>query len=121
MGAGTSLSSPPPNPAPMPAQPQGLGALQNAYSQFMTQPPPQPSPMFGSQAQQASSVLDSFMNPQQAAPAAPPAPPPPMPASIPQPLYTQVRPEDARMQAMRGLQRYAGNPEASRGAYTNIR
>lgn len=33
------------------AQPQGLGALQNAYSGFMNQQPPQPNPMFGQQPQ----------------------------------------------------------------------
>jgi len=103
--------------APMAPQ-QGLGALQNAYSQFMTQPPAQPNPMFGAQptqqAQQVSNVLDSYMGAAQQpqmAPAPAPAAPPPMPASTAptaqaqQPLYQQLRPEDPRMQAMRGLQR----------------
>ena len=91
----------------------GLGALQNAYSQFQNTPAPQPNPVFGAQpqaqaqAQAASNVLDSFMG-TQASPPAPPAAPPSMPASQAQPpLYApqQVRPEDPRMQAMRNLQR----------------
>ena len=114
MGAGTPQPSAgqPANPqplAPMSPQAMGLGALQNAYSQFQNTPAPQPNPMFGAQpqAQAASNVLDSFMGTQAAPPAAPAAPPP-MPAAQPQaPLYApqQVRPEDPRMQAMRGLQR----------------
>ena len=36
-------------PQGMPQQTQGLGALQNAYSQFQNSAPPQPNPMFGQQ------------------------------------------------------------------------
>ena len=121
-------------PQGMPQQPQGLGALQNAYSQFQSSAPPPPNPMFGqqpnpaAQASQVSNVLDAYMdNGQQApqaqpAPMAPPmmappmmAPPmmaPPMMAQPPMappmmaPNFSQMRQEDPRMQAMRNMQRY---------------
>ena len=97
----------------MPQQPQGLGALQNAYSQFQNSVPPQPNPMFGqqpnpaAQASQVSNVLDAYMDNGQQAPQAQPAPmaPPMMPQA---PNFSQMRQEDPRMQAMRNMQRYRG-------------
>jgi hypothetical protein len=88
----------------MPQQPQGLGALQNAYSQFQNSAPPQPNPMFGEQpnptamAQQTSNVLDAYMDVGQQAPQAQPAPmappmmPPPMmpPPMMPPPMMPQA-------------------------------
>jgi hypothetical protein len=47
------------SPMGAPQQPQGLGALQSAYSQFMNAQPQQPSPMFGQQP------MDQQMNPMQ--------------------------------------------------------
>ena len=114
----------------MPQQTQGLGALQNAYSQFQNSAPPQPNPMFGDQpnptamAQQTSNVLDAYMRSGQQAPQAQPAPmappmmgqpprmgQPPMmaPPMMPQaPNFSQMGQEDPRMQYMRNLQRYRG-------------
>ena len=105
-------------PQGMPQQTQGLGALQNAYSQFQNSAPPQPNPMFGEQpnptamAQQTSNVLDAYMDVGQQAPQAQPAPmAPPMmaPPMMPQaPNFGQIGQEDPRMQAMRNMQRYRG-------------
>jgi hypothetical protein len=126
MGAGSPMpqgQSQSMAPQGMPQQPQGLGALQNAYSQFQNSAPPQPNPMFGqqpnpaAQASQVSNVLDAYMDNGQQAPQAQPAPmappmmgqPPMAPPMMPQaPNFSQMRQEDPRMQAMRNMQRYRG-------------
>lgn len=123
MGAGSPMpqgQSQSMAPQGTPQQPQGLGALQNAYSQFQNSAPPQPNPMFGqqpnpaAQASQVSNVLDAYMDIGQQAQPAPMAPPmmgqPPMaPPMMPQaPNFSQMRQEDPRMQAMRNMQRYRG-------------
>ena len=74
----------------MPQQPQGLGALQNAYSQFQNSAPPQPNPMFGQQptptarASQISNLLDAYMNAGQQMPMASQMQAP-MPPQVPMP------------------------------------
>jgi len=47
------------SPMGAPQQPQGLGALQSAYSQFMNAQPQQPSPMFGQQPMGQSNPMQS--------------------------------------------------------------
>ena len=92
------------------AQPQGLGALQNAYSGFMNQQPPQPNPMFDQQAQNtfqqfqqagAQGMGASQMPPQtpMAPPQAPMAPPPPPPIAQYQAMMNQMQgqPDNAPM------------------------
>ena len=95
----------------MPQQTQGLGALQNAYSQFQNSAPPQPNPMFGeqpnpaAQAPQVSNVLDAYMDVGQQPDHGPPGPEGYARSGFGQPDYNAMPPDQ------RPDNRMMGNPQ----------
>ena len=122
-------NSAPPQPNPMfGEQPDPAAAAQmtsNVLDSYMGAAQPAPQAQGTSYqdylTQQQNAMQQQMQNAM--APQAPPAPPPPMPASqapmMPQaPYYSPVGQEDPRMQAMRSMQQFSGNPEFSRSAYT---